>query len=68
MQQENDADIDRRPGQIEDGVDAAAGDELAERVEIAQRLAAGASAAELLDRGGNDAPGHAACRAARSRG
>ena len=40
MQQEDDADIDRRPRQVEDGVDAGAGDELAEGVEVAQRLAA----------------------------
>ena len=40
MQQEDDADVDRRPRQVEDRVDAGAGDELAEGVEIAQRLAA----------------------------
>ena len=39
MQQENDEDVDRRPRQIEHGVDAGAGDELAEVVEIAQHLA-----------------------------
>ncbi len=59
MQQENDADIDRRPRQIENGVNAAAGDELAERVEVAQQLAAATpKAAELLDGGRNHAPGH----------
>ena len=39
MQEENDEDIDRRPGQIEDGMDARPGNELPEGVEIAQRLA-----------------------------
>ena len=39
MQEENDEDIDRRPGQIEDGMDARPGDELPEGVEIAQGLA-----------------------------
>ena len=40
MQQEDDQDVDRRPRQIEHGVDAGAGDELAEGVEVAQQLAA----------------------------
>ena len=44
MQQEDDDDIDRRPGQIEDGMDAGAGNELAEGVEVAQRLAVGGAA------------------------
>ena len=48
MQHEDDRDVDRRPGQIEDGVDARAGDELAEGIEIAQQLAA--RAAELAER------------------
>ena len=40
MQNKDDADIDRRPRQVEDGVDAGAGNELTEGVEVAQRLAA----------------------------
>ena len=58
MQQENDQDVDRRPGQIEHGVDAGAGDELPEGVEIAQHLARRRRAlAGALHGGGEHAPG-----------
>ena len=46
VQQENDCDIDRCPGQIENGVDTRSGDKLTEGIEITQELAA--SAPEIL--------------------
>ena len=51
-------DIDRRPGQIEDRMDARAGDELAEGIEIAQQLAArAAKACRAIDDRRHDAGG-----------
>ena len=43
VQQENDEDVERRPRHVEDGVDASAGDEAAEGIEVAN-LAAGPGA------------------------
>ena len=43
VQDEDDSDIDRRPGKIENRMDAHAGDKLAEGIEIAQQLAARAA-------------------------
>ena len=58
MQQENHQDVDRRPGQIEHGVNAGAGDELAEGVEIAQHLARRRRTLDgAVHGGGEHAPG-----------
>ena len=45
MQEEDDAEIDRRPRRVEDGDDAGAGQEAADGFEIAERFACRAVAA-----------------------
>ena len=55
MKHEDDEEIDRRPGQIEQRMNAHAGDELPERVEIAQELAARAAADSAVEDRHHDA-------------
>ena len=64
MKSENDENVDRSPGQIEDGVNPRARNELTERIEVAQQLATRAARSRsTIDNCRHDAAGDQAIKA-----
>jgi len=56
MHRENDGEIDRRPGHVEEGNRTVALQEMTDRLQVAQRLAAPTAAPEGLQRDGLENP------------